>query len=158
VGWYGCIAQNPNDWVALYNRADSHMRLGYCEEALADFEAAVAKSSASANRYDALSGLAFFLATTPEPSLRDGKRAVELAHEASELCNYKDFYAVDALAAAHAETEDFESAVAWARKALELADNDADRRSVEEHLKQFQARRPWRETSQQRLPSSPAPD
>ena len=64
--------------------------------------------------------LAWVLATTPKEKLRDGKRAVKLATKAAELTDYDQAYILSTLAAAHAETGDFDKAVEWMEKALEV--------------------------------------
>jgi tetratricopeptide (TPR) repeat protein len=64
--------------------------------------------------------LAWMLATTPEESLRNGKKALELALPASDALGGKDPTTLDTLAAAYAETGDFKKASATARKALRI--------------------------------------
>jgi tetratricopeptide (TPR) repeat protein len=90
---------------------------------------------------------ALFLATCPDAKYRDGKRAVELAHKAIELAG-KDtdwrFYA--ALAAAHAEAGEFDSAVADQRQALEDKSLDAeDRKALERRLELYRMEKPYRD-------------
>jgi serine/threonine protein kinase/tetratricopeptide (TPR) repeat protein len=89
--------------------------------------------------------LAWFLATTKADELRDGKLAVELAEKAYELSEYKDPGILDTLAAACAETGDFEAAVKWSQKSIELAVNDAVREEFTRRLESFKAGKPWRE-------------
>jgi tetratricopeptide (TPR) repeat protein len=75
VGWYGCLAVQPEDYVSLGNRALTHHKLGHFDEALADAERALVlgpESSASAEV------AAWILATCPVDEIRDGKRAIKL--------------------------------------------------------------------------------
>ena len=51
---------------------------------------------------------------------------------------------LDTLAAAYAETGDFESAVKWQTKAMELAD-ESNRKEIREHLDLLKAGKPIRE-------------
>jgi Flp pilus assembly protein TadD len=67
------------------------------------------------------SNLAWLLATSPDERVRNGAEAVTLAVKAVELSRGKDFSALDALAAAYAETGRFREAVDTARRALGLA-------------------------------------
>ena len=66
-----------------------------------------------------LNGLAWLLATCPDPGVRDGKRAVELAKEACKSALGKKGNELDTLAAAYAETGQFEEAVRQQEMALD---------------------------------------
>jgi tetratricopeptide (TPR) repeat protein len=146
VGWYGCIAQCPDDWTAVVNRGLTHEMLGHHSEALADLEAAAAAGTGARNYNWILSSLAFFLATTPADALRDGRRAIDLARQACEATDYKQSTSLDALAAAYAEIGDFQAAIQWAEKAVQLVPDDESRSEYEKHLQSFRAQRPWRKT------------
>ena len=65
--------------------------------------------------------LAWLLATWPEPSVRDGGKAVALAEKASQLAKDKDPLILRTLAAAYAEAGRFPEAVATAKRALAAA-------------------------------------
>ncbi len=65
--------------------------------------------------------LAFFLATGRDPRIRDGREALDLAQSAVEATGRKDPRALDALAAALAETGRTAEAVALADQAERLA-------------------------------------
>ena len=89
---------------------------------------------------------AWLLATCPEAAHRDGKRAVESATRACELTKWKHAGYVDTLAASYAETGDFDKAVHWQRKAVELLPKDSDERSgMEDRLKLYRNRTPYRD-------------
>ena len=68
-----------------------------------------------------LNNFAWVLATSPDDEFRDGKRAVELATKAAEQTNYETPHILSTLAAAYAETGDFENAKKWSAKAVELS-------------------------------------
>ncbi len=59
------------------------------------------------------------LISDPRPEARFGADAVEIARRSCEATEYKDILALDALAAAYAETDDFAQAEAMVRKAME---------------------------------------
>ncbi len=66
--------------------------------------------------------LAWLLATAPNPSLRNGAKAVALAEKASQLSGGGNPFVLHTLAAAYAETGRFADATATARRALDLTE------------------------------------
>lgn len=83
-------------------------------------------------------------------SLRNGTRAVVNATKACELTNWKKATTVDTLAAAYAETGDFDPAVKWEKEAIKLLteEKSAKRQAeFEERLKLYQSGKPYREGS-----------
>jgi serine/threonine protein kinase len=123
------------------NLALASAKVGDFPKALALLEDACRLNSANP---DAKSAFAWILATTTRDDVRDGKRAVELAIQACELTNYQSAKRVDVLAAAYAETGDFDAAVKWATRAMELSDS-YKRKEYNKRLEGFRQRKPWRE-------------
>jgi tetratricopeptide (TPR) repeat protein len=70
---------------------------------------------------DRLNSVAWTLATSQYNGRRNGDRAVEVATTACELTKWKLPAVVDTLAAAYAETGDFQAAVKWQNEAIRLA-------------------------------------
>ena len=62
----------------------------------------------------------WILATCPDPKVRDGDQAVALATRACELTGWKELHCLTTLAAAYSEKADFENAVKWQQKAIDL--------------------------------------
>lgn len=89
-----------------------------------------------------LNAYAWLLATSPEDGVRDGAKAVKLALRASELTGWKEAAYVDTLAAAYAETGDFESAVKWQSEAVNLGLKD---KGVLDRLELYKQRKPFRD-------------
>jgi protein O-mannosyl-transferase len=93
-------------------------RKGRLNEAIASYEKALEMAPRSAL---ICQNLALLLATCPDPSLRNGPKAVELAERADQLSGGEDPGILHALAAAYAQTGQFSKAVTTAQRALGLA-------------------------------------
>lgn len=90
------------------------------------YEVAATGQLREANRlrsdwFEALRSLAWLLATSPDPTVRDGKQAVLVAERANQITGYENPIALDTLAVAYAEAGRFDSAVATATRAEQLA-------------------------------------
>lgn len=91
--------------------------------------------------------LAWWLATAGDAAIRDGPRAVELAQLANNLTHGQSPHVLDTLAAAYAEAERFDQAIATARLALELAEQtDAEELAagIRSRLSLYEAHQPYR--------------
>jgi tetratricopeptide (TPR) repeat protein len=98
------------------------------------------------DRAQGLALLAFWLATDPDPSARDGGEALRLAESAITV-DSEDPQAFDALAAAYAEAGRFDEAVAVAKAGLEAAQaagDSAAARTIEGRIRLYEMRRPYR--------------
>ena len=69
----------------------------------------------------ALTNLAWLLATSRDGSLRNGRKAIELAEQADQLVGGTNPLVLRTLAAAYAENGEFEKAIRTARSAMQLA-------------------------------------
>jgi tetratricopeptide (TPR) repeat protein len=97
-------------------------------------------------RATTLNNSAWRCATSSDERYLNAERAVEFATEACELTDWKRAAFVDTLAAAYAEAGDFEQAIKWQTKALELAGpNSAFEAQAEERLELYRAQKPYRE-------------
>jgi tetratricopeptide (TPR) repeat protein len=117
------------------------MHKGDYERAIADFNEAIRLDPRFAPAYN---NLAWLLSTCPEEEYRDGKRAVEMATRAAELHGWKQAGDLDTLATAYAELGDFENAIKWQTKALELC-AEHKRAGYRSHLELYEARQPYRD-------------
>jgi protein O-mannosyl-transferase len=107
---------------------------------------------------DAMANIAWVLATSPQESLRNGARAVELAEQALRLSGGKNPLIFRTLAAAYAESGRFPEAIENAKRALELANSQGNVGLVTElqnTIVLYQAERPLRDPSLAVHPSSP---
>ena len=136
----------PNNPLVLRFRGDAKLNISDHKGAVADFEQALKQD---ANEEGLLNNLAWVLSTSPDDDVRDGKRAVELATKACESSDYKKPHILSTLAAAYAETGDFESAKKWIEQAIELEGDqgeDADHLAME--LESYRQEKPFREAQQ----------
>jgi tetratricopeptide (TPR) repeat protein len=137
------LAGDEDNSAARQARADTFLSIGKHADAIADFEIALKQEP---NNDGILNNFAWVLATSPDDKLRNGKRAIELATKACEVTKYKKAHILSTLAAAFAETGDFQTAQKWSRQAVELG---AAKKDVDEQLKQelesYKKSKPWRE-------------
>lgn len=92
-----------------------------------------------------LNNLAWVLATSLDAEIRDAQRSIELSQRACQLTDYKRADTLSTLAAGYAEAGDFENAVNWARKAIELNQDQEANEQLRRELDSYQQRTPWRE-------------
>ena len=78
--------------------------------------------------------------------MRDGKKAVESATQACEMTNWNDPDMLGTLAAAYAETGDFDDAIKWQQKAVDLTSPTllVTLNQRQARLALYQSRHPWR--------------
>ena len=140
------LAEHPDDVEAMRCRGDALLNLGRRANAVSDYERALKLKGHDSG---ILNNLAWLLATAPEDSLRDGHRALALATEACRQTDYKQDFILSTLAAAYAETGDFDSARKWATQAVEAKPGEHAEPSTKDELKKelqsYQANKPWRE-------------
>ena len=92
--------------------------------------------------------LAWVLATSPDASLRDGAKAVELAKKVLEHDGHADVVVLRTLAAGYAESGRFSEAIETAQQALQLAiaqDNSALIWDLQLNITNYQRNRPLRD-------------
>ncbi len=143
------LAAAPDDWRALAGRGDMYLNLGRQAEAIADYERSL---KSQPRNHHVLNNLAWVLATSPDEKLRDGRRAIQLAAQACEITEYKLAYILSTLAAAHALTGDFDAAIKWSSKAVEIAQKDQDDQ-LRRELESYRAKKPWRELAPEDKPA-----
>ncbi len=115
------------------------------DEALVQYEMAI---EINPMEQGALNNLAWILATSPEASLRNGARALELAQRAHQLSGGNHPQVLHTLAAAYAECGRFAEANESAERALSLAISQGNSGLVEiirNERRLYQAGKPFRE-------------
>jgi hypothetical protein len=97
------------------------------------------------NDPDSLRRLAWIRATSPYAELRDGLKAVQFAELANQVTGGRNAALLSILAAAHAESGDFEKAIATQQKAISLLGTNGEARAIYGSvLKIYQTRQPLR--------------
>ncbi|MFK8110766.1 MAG: tetratricopeptide repeat protein [Rubripirellula sp.] len=154
----------PKNAMILRTRGDALLSVGDHAAAIDDYEESL-KALGSLEKIEAderlkveaagaYNNLSWVLATSPVDSIRDGKRALELGETAAKLSEYKKAHILSTLAAAHAETGDFEKAIQWSTKAVEVGtaavEEGADKETMQldqlkKELKSYEKNKPWRE-------------
>lgn len=140
--------QDPEMEGLLRSRGDAYLAIGKHKEAIADYEKELERDPEDSGT---LNNLAWVLSTSPEDDLRDGKRALEMAEKSCELTEYSKPHILSTLASAHAEMGNFDKAMEWIDKALELAEKE-DSPNLEDIKKEktsYEQKKPWRELEQQ---------
>ena len=90
--------------------------------------------------------LARLLATCDVAELRDGPRAVSYAEKVVAVTDRKDPDALGALAAAYAETGQFDKAVATQKEAIAALTPEQNQRPFAAQLKRYEANTPTRDS------------
>lgn len=120
-----------------------HVGLGLVAERTGDEAAAIASYGealrADPQRKEALNNLAWLLATTDDPALRDAERAVALAEEVARW-SADDPAVLDTLAAGYAAAGRWADAVRVQERAVANAPDDALRRELEKRLSRYRQR------------------
>jgi len=90
------------------------------------------------------SALAIHFAACPDAQYRDGRKALACAQRAGTLANWAEDEDYSNLAAAYAELGDFQQAVHWQQRAVEMAQSAEDRSEEKKRLQLYLAERPFR--------------
>jgi tetratricopeptide (TPR) repeat protein len=105
-------------------QASPHNNLGIALQRAARAKAAISEYRAALRLQpelvEAMNNLAFMLAATPDASLRNGQEALKLASRACELTGYRHPLPLTTLAAAYAETGQFEEALRIAEQVEQM--------------------------------------
>lgn len=137
------IEENDKNAEALRARGDALLSVGKHAEAIADYDKALAIDP---NDTGVLNNLAWVLATSPDDNVRNAKRSIELGSKACELTKYEKAHILSTLASGYAESGDWETAIKWSGKAVEVgADDPETAEQLKKELESYKQKRPWRE-------------
>jgi len=129
--------------VAVFDRGLAYWEIGRHQQARADFQQAISINPKNDAAYN---GLAWAMSTSPQAEVRDGKTALEMATRACELTDWNNPYHLSTLAAAYAETGQFQRAIEFHRKAMALPDFPAAKMDrARQRLELYEDGMPYRE-------------
>ncbi len=128
------------------DRAAGFFRRGEFARASADYDEAfrhIDKLDVS-KRPELLNSLAWMRATSSKPALRNGKRAVQQATQSCEMTQWKNDQYIDTLAAAYAESGDFDRAEKIQLEAMRInGESGVDYKQMKERLELYQHHQPY---------------
>lgn len=134
---------DEDNFACLRGRSDAAISIGDHPAAVTDLEKALGIKPEDSG---VLNNLAWLLATSPDDDLRDGKRAIELATKACEVTKWEEAHIISTLAAAYAETGDFDAARKYSTQAVEQGgESDEVAAQLTAELDSYEAAKPWRE-------------
>ncbi|MDR3232124.1 MAG: tetratricopeptide repeat protein [Planctomycetaceae bacterium] len=113
----GILEKEPDNLRLLQTGSQIAISLGLHSEAAKMLEKVIRTAPDDAL---ALNNLSWLYATSPLDTVRNGKRALELALKACTLTDYKEAFIVSTLAAAYAEVLDFGKAREWSQKCVDM--------------------------------------
>jgi tetratricopeptide (TPR) repeat protein len=135
------VQNNPEIFQAHWALAVALNRVGDVKGAIAEYEIVLELSPDEPN---SLNNLGWILATNPYEELRDGDRAVELAERLNRKTDYKIPGALDILAAAYAQTGQFDLAEKYASISLQMTkDSDSKHALRLNLLRLYKDRKPY---------------
>ena len=139
------IAEDPNHADARYCLGMAYARLGKMDTALRHYQSAL---KANPGHLPAINNLAWLLATSRNDTLRNGALAVELVEHALQLPGASKPYLMRTLAAAYAETGQYDKASQIALQASGIASTQGYADLARELLRErntYLSGVPWRE-------------
>jgi len=135
------IAIKPNLVEAYYKLGTLLETQGKLKDAISAYREAI---HINPHHLGAYNNLAWLYATNPNAGIRNGREAVALATKACELTGFKKAESLDTLAAAYAEQGNFEKAVKYQLKAIELASPQM-KKELQKHLNLYKMGHAYRD-------------
>jgi tetratricopeptide (TPR) repeat protein len=131
---------------AYYNLGKIFANQGRVKEAILNYRKSLRFNP---DMTETLYNLSWILACFEDGKYRNGEEAVKLAEKLCKITRYNQPLALDALAAAYAETGKFDAAALTAKKGLKLALNQGPKALVlglKKRLELYQGKRPYRQS------------
>ena len=136
------IRLQPKSTEAYLSRGTLRSEKGDLDDGIRDLTEAI---QLDPNSPLACNNLAWILATCPNDKFRNGDKAVEYAKCGCEATEWKDAKCLDTLAAAYAEAGDFQEAIKWQEKAIEVTDDEKATGNYRKALDLYKEGKPYRD-------------
>jgi serine/threonine-protein kinase len=139
------LAAEPENTETLIFQAEVLRLQGKYREAIESYHRVLRLKP---DTHEVANRLAWMLATHPDPGVRNGEEALQLARHACDATGNQAPNFLDTLAAACAETGRFAEAVTVARRAVDLLKASGDQtklREVENRLRLYELGQPFHE-------------
>ena len=147
------IQMHPRSSHYFFLRATAYSKGQQIDKAIDDYLKIV---ELVPNSPDGYNSLAWMMAVCPDENYRNGKEAESLATTACELTNWSSANVIDTLAAACAEAGDFDAALKWQKKALELRPDDPIfAKTSAERIELYSAHKPYHKSPDAKSGDSP---
>lgn len=121
--WQKALAIQPNDAAGHTSLGNALLQKGWPEQAIVHYQTALQVDPREVN---ARNNMAWVLATSSDPSIRNGAKAVSLAAKAVEISGGKEPIFFRTLAASYSECGKFADAIAAAEKGQKIAISRGD--------------------------------
>jgi len=147
VEYQKALSINSNNADFYSNLGNALVQKGQLDEAINDYQRALAVQPGFAAAQEDLALIAWVLATSPDASFRNGRKALELAQQTDRLAGGSDPTAAASLAAADAEVGKFAEAITNVQRAMRLASSQNKTALIagfQAQLKCYQAGSPFR--------------
>jgi tetratricopeptide (TPR) repeat protein len=134
----------PENALAHHELGVALLRIGRLSEGVEHVRRAYALDELF---FEAANNVAWVLSSRPEPDLRDGAGALLIARELNAKTGYRELAYLETLAAAFAETGDFDAAVRTTETAIGIAHQTGESRAAEgliDRLELYRRGRPVR--------------
>jgi tetratricopeptide (TPR) repeat protein len=145
------IRFKPKDAGVHLSRGEAHAKLHRWEEAARDFNQAIALDGGHTRAYERA---AWLMATCPDARFRQTKLAIEVARKAIDLAGETNHRNLNILAAAHANSGEFEKARLIQAKAIDTAPR-AMTADYRQSLRSFEQERPIRQAAAAQIGRKP---
>ncbi len=132
---------DPANPTVYYNRGRAQQYSGNYAAAAQDYADAI---RVDPNYLPGYNNAAWLAATCPDEKYRDAGLAIAYAQRAAELTQGKVWEVLDTLAAAQAESGDYEAAMQTSQQALTLGSDAAIHGGVRDRMTLYQAGKPYR--------------